>query len=294
LPPQGGFNLAKADKISYPIVAFWPCYDALLVNLIRAFRGIFVSEVYTINQLRKVLFIMNQHTVQNAYLKNFEDRGKIWVFNKETGGKFHKGTRMCTTECDFQDDWLEDWQNSKIERPGIEKLRKLTSGDSLKEIDTDSIIIWTSLHYIRSKSFRCNLKEKINFNYNEKFDELFEEDIVFANSMFPYILTYNCPPSEFLITSDNPVLEFHCGENYVRVVSWTPNKAIVFSHIDVLGITHEELSFSEMINIMLYSGCYKEIYSNKKELPLEKYKEYARKFNCSPDFYRQKFQIKWK
>lgn len=237
---------------------------------------------------------MNQHTVQNAYLKHFEDRGKIWVFNKDTGEKFHKPTKECTTECDFQTDSLEGWQGSKIERVGIEKLRKLTNGNSLKEIDADSIIIWTSLHCIRSKSFRDNLKKKIDFNYIEKFDELFEEDIRFATNMFHHISVYDIPSDEFLITSDNPVLEFHCGENYVRVVSWTPNKAIVLSHLDILGITHEELPFSEMINTMLYSGCYKEMYSNKKELPLEKYREYARKFNCSPDFYRQKFQIKWK
>ena len=111
---------------------------------------------------------MDQHHVQKAYLKNFVAKGKLWVFNKKTGEYCPKPASQCTTEENFQTIQLEKLQNSTIERPGIQNLRKITSDENLSEDDIGIILYWTALHSIRNKNYR----ENSGINYDSKFDEL--------------------------------------------------------------------------------------------------------------------------
>lgn len=218
---------------------------------------------------------MNQHHIQEAYLKNFADKGKLWVFNNMTESYSSKPASQCTIEENFQSDQLEKLQNATIESPGIQKLRKLVSKGNLSDDDIKTILYWTALHTIRNKNFRGNS----GLNYQSDFDELLNTEKLFTN-YFRYIFIYSCNQNNFFITSDNPIIEFYIGDKILRVLTWSPQKAILFSPID--NYPSHEVEFSEMVNSMLLAGSFAEIYSNNKNLPIKKYKENIEEYNLKP------------
>lgn len=229
---------------------------------------------------------MNQHNVQEAYLKNFETKGQIWVIEKKTGNIKRRPAGQCTAEEDFQSYELERFQNDKIESRGITKLRKIDSEESLTNEDATAILNWTALHSIRNKRFR----EESGIDYNDKFYELLEIEIKFTYN-FRFFYTYKCQDDKFFISSDNPVLDFTIGQNYLRILPWSPSKLIVFTPIDDKPI-HSNVEFTEMTNSMIFSKTYEEIYSHKKELPLNRFRKNVKRWNLEPQFEEMQFKLR--
>ena len=228
---------------------------------------------------------MNQHNIQKAYLKNFESNGKIWVFDKKSGNRVAKSANQCSSENDFQSEILEELQNREIESPGIKKLRSMASDHFLTEDDITKIMYWTALHLIRNKKYR----KKSDLNHELDFRETFQTEKLFS-SYYRNIFAHTCSDSEFFITSDNPIIEFTVGQHMLRVLVCSPTKAFLFSPIDDFPV-HQELGATEMINSMMYSSSYEEIYSNHNQLPLEKYKDNIRKRNLIPNWEKTEFSV---
>ncbi len=231
-------------------------------------------------------FIMNQHSIQKAYLKNFESNGRIWVFNKKTGNCVAKPADQCSSENDFQSEILEELQNREIESPGIKKLRGMAFDHVLTEDDITKIMYWTALHLIRNKKFR----KESDSNHELDFRELYQTEKLFSG-YYRNIFTHTCDDSKFFITSDSPIIEFIVGQHMLRVLVWSPTKAFLFSPIDDFPV-HQEVEVTEMINSMIYSSSYEELYSNYNQLPLEKYKDNIRKWNLIPNLEKTEFTVK--
>src|SRR5215472_8274910 len=109
---------------------------------------------------------MNQHSVQKAYLKGFEDpSGRIYVYRKCGGKPDRKSAKTCAAEEDFQLRGLEFYQQKFVETPAAKAL-KATGFWSDSEFET--ISAWTALHIIRNKASRVQLFESSN-DYNVRF-----------------------------------------------------------------------------------------------------------------------------
>lgn len=229
---------------------------------------------------------MNQHSIQKAYLKNFESKGRIWVFDKISGNKVAKPASQCAAENNFQSELLEKLQNYEIENPGIKKLRNMASDYVLTEEDITKIMYWTALHVIRSKKFRKNS----GIDHELDFRELYQTEKLFSG-YYRNIFTHTCSGSKFFITSDNPIVEFTVDDHMLRVLVWSPVKAFLFSPINDFPV-HQEVEITEMINSMMYSSSYEEVYSNHNQLPLDKYEDNIQKWNLTPNFEKTKFIIK--
>jgi len=230
---------------------------------------------------------MNQHHIQKAYLKNFEHKGKIFVFNKSIQ-KFHlKPAKECTAETNFQSEYLEKFQNLEIEDQGIRKLRKIVSDSSLNEEEINQIMYWTALHAIRNKNFRMNS----GLSYELAFQNLFNTEKLFSN-YFRTIFRYSCiNKKEFFITSDNPIIDYKVGEHIFRILTLTPKTALLFSPIDKRP-THIDLSFPDIVNSMLFSSCYKEIYSDRNTLDIDSCKKHKELYNLDYNWEEIRFKIK--
>lgn len=230
---------------------------------------------------------MNQHHIQEAYLKKFESSDRVWIYTRHSDKFDQKPASQCTSEEDFQSEYLEVFQNREIESPGIKKLRKLTTEHSLTEDELSQVLYWTALHSIRNKNFRTNS----GLDYNSKFNELLETEKLFSN-YYRVIFRYNCVENEeFFITSDNPIIEFTVGNCILRVLTLSPKMALLFSPIPDHPV-HASISFPEMVNSMLYASCFDEIYSNTKDLQIDNYKNNMNLLNLYPVWENTEFTIK--
>lgn len=138
---------------------------------------------------------MNQHSVQEAYFKSFRDEktGRLWVYTRDGRQRFQKPTKWCTAENDFQSELLEREQNTIVEKPGIEALRRLVHAGKLSEADYSLICQWTALHLIRNQKMRNETSEA----YQKQFADEFEMELLFTKS-FQYADVYTCSRSGFL------------------------------------------------------------------------------------------------
>lgn len=226
---------------------------------------------------------MDQHSIQEAYLKNFCINGRLWAYDKSNKTSKLKPASQCTTEEDFQSDILEKLQNDTIESPGIKMLRKLLEGKTINEIEFELVRYWTALHIIRNQKFR----NTPSINYNNNYEQLFEVERKFSY-YFQYCFAFNCNEDKFLITSDNPIQEFSVGKDVVRVFPLSPKKLLLFSPIDNY-VKHDELEFTEMINSILWANSFQFVFSNQSKLPIQKYEENIKKWNMIGSLEESKF-----
>ena len=214
---------------------------------------------------------MKQHSVQEAYLKKFEDKCRIWAHESIDMKPRHIPAKKCTMEVDFQNYELESSQNNNIEKPAIDVIRSLYLGGKLNESQAMKLFAWTELHLIRNQNFRS----KPDVNYADEYDSLLEVEEKFTN-YYNCISIYNCEEGEFFITSDNPVLELFIGGVIFRLFVISPKTLVMMSPRSVFPET--EISFTEMINSTIYANKYKYVFSHKQELPLDLFEKNAFKF----------------
>ena len=222
---------------------------------------------------------MKQHHIQAAYLKNFEDRGLIHVYSSINYKYFKKPIKWCTAQDNFQSEDFEKSQNKLIENPGIKSLRSLLSNSNISENEYDIILRWLALHLIRNQK-RKDLLFVSKEEYNKKFYEEFYKDIAYLN-YYRYLDTYTCSRNKFFITSDNPILEIHPDENMFLMMPISPKKLIYFSS-NGKRIVHNEISFTDFVNSMILASSYNYVFSDRKLVELNLWKDIISKWNLSP------------
>ena len=121
---------------------------------------------------------MNQHSIQEAYLKKFCVNGRLWVHDVKTKLVKLRPASQCTTEKDFQTLSLEQKQNRTIESPGIKSLRKLLTNKSIDQSDYESILLWLSLHIVRNENFR----NRPIINYETDYEKLLDIEKNFSRN----------------------------------------------------------------------------------------------------------------
>jgi len=228
---------------------------------------------------------MDQHNVQEAYLKNFCVDGRIWVYDKKGNKPISKPASQCTVEEDFQSEILEKYQNTNIESPGIKKLRKILDGILISEEEFELIKYWTALHIIRNHKFR-NVS---GVDYDSYFDQLLDIENKFS-LYYCYCFKYKCPDGKYLITSDNPVLEFRNGDSINRILTLSPRELILFSPINDT-IKHEKLDLTEFVNSMLWAHSENCVFSNQKDLPISSFEQNIKEWNLISVMEEMKFIV---
>lgn len=226
---------------------------------------------------------MDQHNVQEAYLKEFCVKGRLWVHDKMTRKGISQPASKCTIEDGFQSDILERYQNEKIESPGIKALRKILNGNSIGENEFEIVRYWTALHIIRNPNFRS----APDIDYNAYFYKLIDIENKFSLN-YCYCFKYKCPDGEYFITSDNPVLDLTIGEFIVRMLPLSPKEVILLSPINNI-FWHEKLEMTELVNSMQWAHSHKCIFSNQKNIPISSYEQNIKDWNLVPVWEEMKF-----
>lgn len=229
---------------------------------------------------------MNQHSIQEAYLKNFCINGRLWVHDKNTKSAILKPVSQCTTEEDFQSEILEKFQNDTFENHGIKILRKLIEDKTINQVEYELIRYWTALHIIRNQKFR----NTPSINYQSDFEWLIDIEKKFSY-YFRYCFLFSCGEGKFLITSDNPIQEFCVGEDIVRILPLSPSKLLLFSPIDDY-IKHDELEITEFVNSILWANSFNYVFSNQSELPIQTFEKNIKKWNLIAVLEESKFFYK--
>ncbi len=121
---------------------------------------------------------MNQHSVQEAYLKRFAaPGGRIWVYSKKGGEPVPRSSRHCAAEEDFQSAQLEFYQQQVVESPGIKALRV---GGALSDDEFAQMLMWMGLHIIRTNKAREQLFESAADYERRFYGELRKEQLFSA------------------------------------------------------------------------------------------------------------------
>lgn len=227
---------------------------------------------------------MKQHGVQEAYLKKFEEKGRIWSYGKVGDKPRHIPAKKCTMEIDFQPEKLDSIQNNNIERPAINIIRSLYQGEGINDEQALKLFAWSELHLIRSQKFRSH--ETVD--YNEEYELLLDVENKFS-FYYNYVSVYKCTEDEYFVTSDNPVLELSINEITIRIFVISPQMLVMMSPKS--GYPTTEINFTEMINSSIYANRYEYVFSHKKSLPLETFEKNAKKYSLTGKMKNQHFGI---
>jgi Protein of unknown function (DUF4238) len=212
---------------------------------------------------------MNQHSVQRAYLKSFADKsGKIWVYSKTGGRPIPRSPRQCAAKEDFQSTELELYQNKFIETPGIKALRV---DGSLSQSEFEQSSMWMALHILRSPTARAELFESKE-DYEKRLLSELQIERLFAD-YYRHAYTHVVAEPDFVITSDNPVIEFTCADFLMRACAISPQKLIFFS--PRAGKFEHELSMHDFFNAMMFGGPSEHLYSHRNDVLVERLAEFA-------------------
>ena len=227
-----------------------------------------------------VEIIMNQHSIQEAYLKLFRDSvtGKIWVYPKDGRGKFQKPTSWCTAEPDFQSELLERAQNRIVETPGIQALRRLLESDALSETEYQLVHQWTVLHIFRNLKMRVALKQS-GRHYEREFSEEFEKELFFSKSYYKFVHPYTCTGSNFFVTCDHPVIEMVSSGSMARFLVVSPRKLVQFSSRDGI-LVHNEEKFEDFVNSMMWNVAIAHVFSHSGDVDTGRFKVIADKWGA--------------
>jgi hypothetical protein len=216
---------------------------------------------------------MNQHHVQEAYLRKFAaPGGRIWVYSKLGSKPVAKPPRQCAAEEDFQSPQLEFYQQQAIESPGIKALRL---NGSLSDAEFEQVSIWMGLHIIRTQKAKENLFTSA-IDYEQRFHgELRKEQLFSAYYRYAYVHVVAEP--NFVVTSDDPVIEFWCEDFLMRACAVNPQKLVFFSPQD--GKLDHELPLHDFFNAMMWGSRGEFVYSHRQDLNVGKLKEFVRVYD---------------
>lgn len=216
---------------------------------------------------------MNQHSIQKAYLKTFADQsGRVWVYTKAGGRPVPKSPVQCAAEEDFQSPALEFYQNRVIETPGIKALRV---NGSLSPEEFEQMSMWMALHIIRTQKARQQFFQS-DADYEQRFhDELRKEQLFSA--YYRYAYTHEVVEPNFVVTSDDPVIEFTCAGFLMRGCALSPRKLIFFSPLE--GRFEHELAMYDFFNAMMWGSPGDYLYSHRVDLRVDDLREFARAYD---------------
>jgi hypothetical protein len=236
-------------------------------------RGRHESAVHFYLHNTKGTTQMNLHTVQKAYLKSFEDpTGRIQVYQKAGDKPVPKPASACAVEEDFQPKELEYFQQKFVESPAS---RALQATDLWTDDEFVPISMWVTLHIIRcSKSLFGSNEE-----YSRRFPDEFNSELLCAD-YYKYVFVHKCRDGRSLVTSDRPIVELIVDGLYVRCFAKSPEELILFSPVD--GVPKFEIPVEDYFNTMVWAFADKFIYSHRRDVPMEKLKHLANKFEMSP------------
>ena len=216
---------------------------------------------------------MEQHHVQDAYLKLFREQGgRIWVFSKVDGTRQIRPTSKCTVEEDFQSSELESEQNTKIETPAIKILKALAVGEKVPLNSQKLVAQWMSLHNVRNKKIRDAILEEEGVDrYDEWYRRLLaREQSLAATFRFGSVCGLSAA-DESLLTSDNPVVDFYVEGRVCRLLPLNPRKFLLLSREDG-QIQSEEQSLGQLVNGMTWVNAYEQVFSSQQEIDIESVK----------------------
>lgn len=229
---------------------------------------------------------MNQHSIQEAYLKLFCVNGKLWAHDINTKTALNKPASWCTSEVDFQPEFLDRIQNDMFESPGIKSLKKLLDGNTISLDEFDIVRYWSALHIIRSQKYRNNP----NVNYEIDYHKMIEKEMLFSH-YFKHSYICESTDGKYFITSDNPIIEIPSNDSIIRVFTISPTKLLLLTPIDE-KIRSTEIEFTELVNTSLWANAYKYVFSDKKVLPLSTYDENIKKWNIVVKYEQSEYIIK--
>ena len=228
---------------------------------------------------------MNQHSIQEAYLKKFAaPGGRIWVYSKRGGKPVLKPAAQCAAEEDFQSEELEFYQQQVIESLGIKALRV---NGSLSDEEFEQMSMWMGLHIIRTRTAREQLFESAA-DYQSRFhDELRKEQLFSA--YYRYAYAHAVAEPNFVITSDDPVIEFSCERFLIRACAVTPQKLIFGSPLP--GKFEHTLPMHDFFNAMMWGSPGDRLYSHRPNLRVEDLQEFDRIYDLRSVIEEIQFKI---
>jgi len=223
-----------------------------------------------------------QHSVQEAYYKSFRDRGKIWVYPKDGRKPFRKPTSWCTTETDFQSASLEEAQSKIIENHGIKAIWHLLTPGRLSEEQYKILLAWIALHLTRNQKARATFF-RTNQEYEKEFPVEFGRQLAGLHLCFRVADVYASKPLQFLVTSDNPLVEFEVerGGKSILILPISPSMFVQLS-FDGQRWEHEKLPVEDFVNTAICASAFKYIFSDRDQVDITNYKKTGELFGFKP------------
>ena len=223
-----------------------------------------------------------QHSIQEAYYKSFRNGGKIWVYPKLGGKRFRKPISWCTAESDFQSPSLEEVQSKIIENQGIKAIWHLLKPGHLSEKQYEILLGWIALHLTRNQRARGTFFET-NQDYEREFSAEFVRQLAGLRSSYRVADVWTCNSPAFLVTSDNPIVEFDVerGCKSILILPISPSMFVQLSS-DGERWQHEKLSVEEFVNAMIWELAFKYVFSDRDRVDITEYTETAERFGFKP------------
>ena len=135
--------------------------------------------------------------------------------------------------------------------------------------------MWMALHIIRTPKAREQLFQSAA-DYERRFhDELRKERLFSAH--FRYAYTHTVTEPNFVITSDDPVIEFTCAGFLMRGCALSPQRLIFFSPSE--GKFEHDLAMHDFFNAMMWGSRGERVYSHRPDLDVENLKHFVRQYD---------------
>jgi hypothetical protein len=135
--------------------------------------------------------------------------------------------------------------------------------------------MWMALHIIRTKKAREQLFESPTDYEHHFHDELRKEQLFSAYYRYSY--THVVAEPNFVVTSDDPVIEFTCADFYMRACALSPQKLIFFSPLE--GNFEHELAMHDFYNAMMWGSPGERVYAHRPDLNVENLKRFVREYD---------------
>jgi uncharacterized protein DUF4238 len=135
------------------------------------------------------------HTVPQCYLRPFADAdGRLWEYEKGTGRATRKRVEEVATEHDFYTlerpdgtlDLVLEETLSKIEGVAVAALRRLIAGETPSPTDHGDIAYFMALQFVRTRSFRRGIAQRISGNIRGMNAFVAEDDAAFEATIERY------------------------------------------------------------------------------------------------------------
>src|ERR1044072_8547984 len=143
------------------------------------------------------------------------------------------------------------------------------------------------LHIIRTPKAREQLFQSAA-DYERRFhDELRKEQLFSAYYRYAYIHVVAAP--NFVVTSDDPVIEFTCAGFLMRACALSPQKLIFFSPLE--GKFEHELAMHDFFNALMWGSPGECLYSHHADLRVEDMRKFARAYDLRAVIEDVQFEI---